>query len=93
AVTGACLLTPRRLYEELGGFDPAYEQECQDIDYCRKAVEQGYQVYYCGSSLLLHYESVTRKELRWSPNADVERFLERWNPGISGATPLKRPAA
>lgn len=78
AVTGACLLTPRELYEQLGGFDSVYEQECQDIDYCCKADAAGFGVYYCGSSLLLHYESVTRKELLGLPSADVERFVERW---------------
>jgi GT2 family glycosyltransferase len=90
AVTGACLLTPRRLYEELGGFDPAYEQECQDIDYCCKVVRKGDRVYYCGSSLLLHYESVTRKELRWSPSADVERFLQRWEIRSGDSVPVER---
>ena len=79
AVTGACLLTPRDLYHRLGGFDPGYKQEYQDIDYCLKVTAAGERVMYCGSSAALHYECVTRNELCWRPCEDRERFLNRWH--------------
>jgi GT2 family glycosyltransferase len=79
AVTGACLLTPRDLYQRLGGFDVGYRQEYQDIDYCLKVAADGKRVMYCGSSAVLHYECVTRNELCWRPCEDQELFLSRWH--------------
>lgn len=78
AVTGACLLTPRELFKSLGGFDAGYRQDFQDIDYCLKVAASGSRVMYCGASVALHYECVTRNELCWRPSEDQERFLNRW---------------
>ena len=61
AVTAACLLTPRELFLELGGFD---EQEFavayNDVDYCYRLVEEGYRCVYCPTAELIHYEGVSR---------------------------------
>jgi len=55
--SGAFLLTPRRIWEKLGGFDetfkPAYYEE---TDYCTRLWEQGLRVVYDPNSVLLHYE-------------------------------------
>jgi len=55
--SGAFLLTPRRLWERLGGFDerfkPAYYEE---TDYCSRLWELGLRVVYDPNSVLLHYE-------------------------------------
>lgn len=57
-VSGAFLLTPRHLFESLGGFDlrfaPAY---CEDVDYCLSLWEQGRKVVYEPDALVLHLES------------------------------------
>jgi len=59
AVTGACLLTPRAVFEDLDGFDARYVNGVEDIDYCLRLWERGYRVRYCGAGLLGHYESLT----------------------------------
>src|SRR5215475_8714010 len=55
--SGVFLLTPRRIWEELGGFDerfkPAYYEE---TDYCARLWEMGLRVVYDPYSVLLHYE-------------------------------------
>jgi len=55
--SGAFLLTPRRIWLELGGFDerfkPAYYEE---TDYCTRLWECGLRVVYDPNSVLLHYE-------------------------------------
>jgi len=55
--SGAFLLTPRTLWERLGGFDerfkPAYYEE---TDYCTRVWESGLRVVYDPNSVLLHYE-------------------------------------
>lgn len=79
AVTGACFLTPSKLFNELGGFDSIYESECQDIDYCLKSSSKGLRNYCCGRSILLHYESVTRKELEGELTHDLKLLQDRWS--------------
>lgn len=55
--SGAFLLTPRKVWEQFGGFDerfkPAYYEE---TDYCMRLWENGLRVVYDPTSVLLHYE-------------------------------------
>jgi GT2 family glycosyltransferase len=76
AVTGACLLIRRGLFQELGGFDTAFWNIYEDIDLCLRLRRHGYEVHYCHESVLYHLESATR-----DPDPDhrsIELFLERW---------------
>ena len=57
AVTGACLLTRRALWDRLGGLDEAYPSACNDIDYCLRAREQGQGVVLAAEAVLTHLES------------------------------------
>lgn len=61
AVTAACLLTYRSLYQQLGGLN---EQDLtvafNDVDYCLKVREAGKRVIYTPLAQLYHYESVSR---------------------------------
>jgi GT2 family glycosyltransferase len=60
AVTGACLLTPRAVFEEVGGMHLGYPVNYNDVDYCLKLYEYGYRVLNCAGARLYHYESSTR---------------------------------
>lgn len=85
AATAACLLVRRESFEALGGFDTAYVNGYEDIDFClRLTAERDEKVHYCARSVLYHLESVTR----WSDerSAGVEHnsrlFSERWHDRI-----------
>lgn len=83
AVTGACLLTTRELFERYGGFDESFRNGYEDLDFCLRAREADYRVLYCASSILLHHESATARQL--SAEADKQNrtlFLERWGERI-----------
>jgi GT2 family glycosyltransferase/glycosyltransferase involved in cell wall biosynthesis len=55
--SGAFLLTPRRVWEELGGFDEAFKPAYyEETDYCARLWERGLRVVYDPNSVLLHYE-------------------------------------
>jgi GT2 family glycosyltransferase len=55
--SAAFLLTPRRLWEKLGGFDEAFRPAYyEDSDYCTRLREHGQRVVYDPNSVLLHYE-------------------------------------
>lgn len=61
AVTAACLITPRELFEGLGGLDSqAFKVAYNDIDYCLKVEATGKDVIWTPESILYHHESVSR---------------------------------
>lgn len=84
SVTGACLMTKKSIFEEVGGLDEEFKVACNDVDYCLKVREKGYLVVYNAFSLWHHYESKSRgyddknKEKMWRFNHEVEIFQKKW---------------
>ena len=76
AVTGACLMTRRDLYERLGGFDEKLRVAFNDVDYCLRAREQGYLIVYTPYAVLYHFEGGTRGSLH--PQEDELYYRRRW---------------
>ncbi len=68
AVTGACLLTPRDLYLELGGLDETFWNGYEDVDYCLKVRRRGLRVVYEPKATLYHFES----------KSGIQRFRKVW---------------
>jgi GT2 family glycosyltransferase len=60
AVTGACLLVGRRLFEELGGFDERFAADYNDVDLCRRAAARGLVTAITPHARLIHFGSLTR---------------------------------
>ena len=61
AITAACLLTPRELFLDLGGFDSDhFPVAYNDVDYCYRLIEQGYRCAYSPTAELFHKEGMTR---------------------------------
>lgn len=56
AVTGACLLIRRDLYERVGGMDESYQNSFEDTDLCLKVRSLGYRVWLCADSVVYHFE-------------------------------------
>lgn len=80
AVTGACLLTRRDVFDALGGFDEDFVVEFNDVDYCLRAGAAGYAVVYAASPALIHKEGSTRqaRPLREREILDRSLFMRRW---------------
>ncbi|MFT5115761.1 MAG: GT2 family glycosyltransferase [Candidatus Azotimanducaceae bacterium] len=77
AVTGACFFTPSELFEELGGFDDTFVNGYEDIDYCLRAQKLGKRIFYCPTSQLFHYESVSEGRFD-AEETNLNLFLARW---------------
>ncbi len=60
AVTAACLMMPRKIFDEVGGFDEAYTVAYNDVDLCLKVRAKGLLVVYDAWAILYHYESLSR---------------------------------
>lgn len=84
AVTGACLLTPKSVYERLGGLN---EQRLtvafNDVDYCLRLQEAGLRVIFAPHAELYHHESATRGDdnplpRRLRARREVKYMRQRW---------------
>jgi glycosyltransferase involved in cell wall biosynthesis len=61
AVTAACMLTPRRTFLDVGGFDEQhFEVAYNDVDYCYRLSERGLRSVYCADAELYHHEGHSR---------------------------------
>ena len=60
AVTAACLMTRRAVFEEIGGFDEELAVAYNDVDLCLRIVRAGYRNIYLPYVELRHYESKSR---------------------------------
>ena len=92
AVTGACLLVKKSLYEEVGGLDEKFAVSLNDVDFCLKLREKGLLNVFTPFAELYHYESVSRglddngeKAERY--NKESERFREKWKEVLEKGDP------
>ncbi|MBN1267431.1 MAG: glycosyltransferase [Anaerolineales bacterium] len=88
AITGACFLVRREVWERLGGWNPAFGRGVyEDVDFCWRARSQGFRVRYKPGAVLYHHESASRSEngrhsLNEHMSANLSTLLESW-PGIT----------
>ncbi|MEO7167373.1 MAG: glycosyltransferase family 2 protein [Spartobacteria bacterium] len=77
SVTGACLLTRREVFEEVGGFDEErLPVTFNDVDLCLKMRRAGYLIVYTPFAKLYHHESASRR--RSVEALETEVMRERW---------------
>lgn len=60
AITGACLMIRRQVFEEVGGFNEDLAVAFNDTLLCMDVMARGYRNVYVAHPLLIHYESKTR---------------------------------
>jgi GT2 family glycosyltransferase len=88
AVTGACMMTPRDVYEEVGGLSETLPVNYNDIDYCLKLGALGLRVVYDPGTRLYHFESSSR-----SPEVEdweLQTLIGRWG-GVTDPDPYSNP--
>lgn len=96
AVTAACLMTKRSVYEAVGGLTEELAVAFNDVDYCLKVRAAGKLVVYNPYAELYHYESKSRgyedspeKVERF--NGEVEILLKYWRTLIEQGDPYYNP--
>ncbi len=78
AVTGACVLVRRALWEKLGGFDPAFVNGCEDVDLCLRAADAGHVNLVALRSVVRHHiSSSPGRKLR--DEANTRHLVLRWH--------------
>ena len=109
AVTAACLLVKKAIYEEVGGLDEKnLTVAFNDVDFCIRLKQKGYRNIWTPHALLYHHESATRgedtaPEKRARFVREVNYMMETWgqefisdpayNPNLSLQFPNFSPSA
>lgn len=96
AVTAACVMLRKEVYEEVNGFDENLTVAFNDVDFCLKIREKGYLIVYTPYAELYHHESLTRG---YEDNQDKQaRFLKeveyvrgKWRHVIDKGDPYYNP--
>ncbi len=96
AVTGACLMVKKSLYEEVGGLDEGFAVSLNDVDFCLKLREKGLLNVFTPFAELYHYESVSRglddngeKAERY--NRESAAFRDKWKKQLEAGDPYYNP--
>jgi GT2 family glycosyltransferase len=77
--TGACMYIKRAALDAIGPFDEGYGMAYEDMDYCLRGWQDGWQTYYAPSATLVHLESQTRPAEPGPREQDSQRyFWQRW---------------
>ena len=96
AVTAACMMIPRKVWEETGGLDESFEVAFNDVDLCMRIRQKGYLIVFTPYAELYHYESKSRgyedtPEKRARFVGEVERFQARWAKELEAGDPYYNP--
>lgn len=83
AVTGACLVIRREVYEEVNGLDEALPVAFNDIDFCLKVHKAGYRNLWTPYAVLYHHESLSRGDDNTGEKyerfkREIDLMKERW---------------
>ena len=96
AVTGACLMVRKSLFDEVGGLEEGFAISLNDVDLCLKIRALGYLNVFTPFAELYHYESISRglddqgeKAERY--NRESAKFREKWAKELEAGDPYYNP--
>jgi GT2 family glycosyltransferase len=89
ALTAACMLVPRRLYDAVGGLEEHYATQYQDVDLCLRLRRDGYRLLFTPRATLVHHESATRGGTY--DRIDRALLLDVWQEVIARGDPYYSP--
>ncbi len=81
AVTAACAMVPKAVYEEIGGMRQELAVTFNDVDLCLRLQQHGYRIIYTPHARLYHYESKSRWLLP-PRHEEKEYMIEHWAEAI-----------
>ena len=94
AVTGACLMVRRTLFEQVGGLDESLPTGFNDVDFCLRIRALGHSVIMAASVELVHHETISfghhYADNAAAESADAELIRQRW-PDVIAADPYHNP--
>jgi len=91
AVTAACLIVSRKLYDKVGGLDEIFTIAGNDVAFCLRLTEAGYKNIYWPFASLYHHESVSVGSYNNGIQLDYDHSLEYYRPYIEDGDPYFNP--
>ena len=96
AVTAACMMVKRSVYEEMGGLEEKLQVAFNDVDFCLRVRRAGYLVVFDPYVELYHYESKTRgaentKEKVRRFQTEIEYMRSHWLDLLKKGDPMYNP--
>ncbi len=96
AVTAACLMTKREIFDQVNGFDEQFKVACNDVDLCLKIRSLNKWIVEDAFSIWYHYESKSRgledtpeKQARFQ--SEIEKFQAKWPEILKNGDPFHNP--
>lgn len=97
AVTGACLMVKKSVFDEVGGLDESFKIALNDVDFCLRLREKGYVNVFTPFAELYHFESASRgidiqdeaKAKRYDEEA--AHFRQKWKEVLDKGDPYYNP--
>ena len=92
AITGACLMARKDIYEEVGYMNEDLKVAFNDVDFCLKILEKKHRLVYNPNVELMHFESKTRgyettKEKQERFDKEANKFKEIWKEVLAKPDP------
>lgn len=87
-VQGSALMLRRAVYEQIGGLDEAYVMYYEELDFCKRAKDAGWQVAYVGQAQIVHHggasseQSVAWKHIHFQ-RSKLRYFRKVYGPGFA----------
>ncbi|MCK5655504.1 MAG: glycosyltransferase family 2 protein [Candidatus Aureabacteria bacterium] len=73
-VIGACFMTRRTIFYELGGFDERFFMYYEEVDYCYRAKKKGYKVYFFSPAAIIHKGGYSSMQESETGTLDIYRY-------------------
>ncbi|WP_206744213.1 glycosyltransferase family 2 protein [Caldanaerovirga acetigignens] len=89
AVTGACMMLRRIVFEEVGGFDEELDVAYNDVDLCLRIIQHGCYIVWTPHAVLYHHESASRGY--YQPERNIRYFCEKWRDFLDRGDPFYNP--
>lgn len=89
AVTGACMMTRRDIFDRMRGLDERFPTDFNDTDYCLRVRSEGYRIVYTPYAELCHLESTSYGARIWR-TSDLQEMRRRWA-DVSANDPYYNP--
>ena len=89
AVTGACLMIRKALFQDIGGFNEHFFTAYQDVDLCLRLRARGLRLICTPQALVVHHESVSRRS--YYDMIDRMLLLDQWEDVIERGDPYYNP--
>lgn len=89
AVSGALMLLPQPLFEQLGGFDTGYVLHCEDLDLCRRVLDGGAHVAIACDVHVPHHKGTSSRRrpvwVEWQKHRGMLRYFRKFDASSSPA--------